>query len=87
MSTAERANSSDDVEMLVYVLNEFPIEKVADLLKRAGAKIERELPLSGVVGIRASRSRIGEFERIPGVKLVREGHRFQLPPFSDNFPQ
>jgi hypothetical protein len=82
-----RAPGPDDVDLIVYVLNDCDLAKVADQLKLAGVTVERQLPLSGIVGIRASKSRIGELERIPGIKLIREAHRFQLPPFSDNFPQ
>ena len=87
MTAPDHVPSSDDVDLIVYVQNGFDIHVVTEKLREAGVIVERELPLSGVVGIRASKLRIGELGHIPGVKLVREAHRFQLPPFGDDFPQ
>jgi hypothetical protein len=87
MGSATSGQDSDDVELLVYVLDSNSIDEVATLLKAAGVCVERQLPLSGIVGIKAARSRIGELQRLPGIKLIREANSFQLPPFSENFPQ
>lgn len=87
MESSSSGHDGVNVELLVYVLSRDLVAKVAKRLKRAGVCVERELPLSGIVGIRAPRARIGELERLPGIKLVREAETFQLPPFSENFPQ
>jgi hypothetical protein len=87
MSPESFAPGPDDVDLIVYVESGFDMHSVTEELRSIGVIVERELPLSGVVGIRASKLRIGELELIPGVRFVREAHRFQVPPFGDNFPQ
>lgn len=79
--------SSADVDLIVHVQDGIPMEQVARELRQAGVVVERELPISGVIAIKAPSYRIAELERLAGVKIVRSSKSFQLPPFSEKFPQ
>ena len=83
MSTRPKSHSkpvlvpgSKDLDLIVQIAGGASIKDVAMRLKKAGHFIERELPISGVIGVKGAQADVESIGRMPGVKFVRVGGSF-----------
>lgn len=74
-------------DLLVQVSSDESTKSVADRLRKAGHVVERELPISGLIGLRCASADVDRIGRVRGVKFVKIGARYQLPPFDSSIPQ
>lgn len=75
------------LDLLVQVSSDESTKTVADRLRKAGHVVERELPISGLIGLKCASADVDRIGRIRGVKFVKIGARYQLPPFDSSIPQ
>ena len=68
--------NNKDLDLIVQVAGGASIKDVAARLKKAGHFVERELPISGVIGVKGAQADIERIGRIAGVKFVRVGGSF-----------
>lgn len=85
--TKKKRDCDDVVDLLVQVSGQESTGIVAKRLRNAGHIVERELPISGLIGIKGTSSDVARIGKIRGVKLVKVGAKFQLPPLSPSVPQ
>lgn len=87
MKKKTSAPAMDCVDLLVQVANNESTKAVADRLRDAGLEVERELPISGLIGVKCVAGDVDRVGRVRGVKFVKVGARYQLPPFDTSVPQ
>lgn len=87
MKRKEPAEVAECFDLLVQVSSDESTKTVADRLRKAGHVVERELPISGLIGLKCTSGDIDRIGRVPGVKFVKIGARYQLPPFDSSIPQ
>lgn len=63
------------------------IDRVAEELSRHGLKVQRKLPITGVISGLAAAERVEELRGVKGVSAVREEETISLPPMDENTPQ
>jgi hypothetical protein len=83
MSTGPKSHSKPvvvpggkDLDLIVQIAGGASIKEVAERLKKAGHFVERELPISGVIGVKGAEADVARIGRMPGVKFVRVGGSF-----------
>ncbi len=83
MSTGPKSQSkpvvvpdSKELDLIVQIAGGVSIKEVAERLKKAGHLVERELPISGVIGVKGVQGDVERIGRIAGVKFVRVGGSF-----------
>lgn len=65
-----------DLDLIVQIAGGASIKDVAKRLKKAGHFVERELPISGLIGVKGAEADVERIGRMPGVKFVRVGGSF-----------
>lgn len=75
------------LELLVQVSSDESTKDVAERLREAGHLVERELPISGLIGVKCASVDVDSIGRVRGVKFVKVERRYQLPPFDSSIPQ
>lgn len=63
------------------------LDRTRQALEELGLRIEKVLPISGVVAGRVESRKIGELLALDNVESVREERDYQLPPFDERVPQ
>lgn len=63
------------------------IDRVAEELARCGLKVQRKLPVTGVISGTAAAECVGALRGVKGVSTVREEETISLPPMDENTPQ
>jgi hypothetical protein len=87
MKRKKRADDEECLELLVQVSSDESTKVVAERLRKAGHLVERELPISGLIGVKCASGDVDRIGRIRGVKFVKIGNSYQLPPFDSSIPQ
>ena len=65
-----------ELSLIVQIAGDASIKEVAERLKKAGHFVERELPISGVIGVKGAEADVERISRMPGVKFVKIGGSF-----------
>lgn len=65
-----------ELSLIVQITGDASIKEVAKRLKEAGHCVERELPISGVIGVKGGEADVERIGRMPGVKFVKIGGSF-----------
>ena len=87
MKKKKPADEEECLDLLVQVSSDESTKAVADRLRKAGHLVERELPISGLIGVKCAFADVDRIGRVRGVKFVKVASHYQLPPFDSSVPQ
>ena len=79
--------SDKNFVILVDKKNKNSIDKVAAKLSKAGLKIARKMPITGVISGSAAAEKQDALRKVEGVAELREERTFSLPPMDEKIPQ
>lgn len=84
---ARKVDQAGRANFVIHVDRNADFRLVASALRKAGLKVERELPSIGILGGSGRRTLLQAMQNVQGVKDIREEGSFTLPPMSDDLPQ